>query len=100
MICAQARVAGVSVSQAARRHDVNANLLFTWLRDPRHADAVGDNAETCFLPVALVGEAIAAQAPCEPATRLEIDLAGGLRLRLVGAYDPDALSRLIRGLPA
>jgi transposase len=28
MICAQTRVAGVSVSQVARRYDANANLVF------------------------------------------------------------------------
>jgi transposase-like protein len=29
MVCAQTRVPGVSVSQVARRYDVNANLVFT-----------------------------------------------------------------------
>ena len=100
MICAQTRVPGVAVSQVARRYDVNANLVFTWLRDPRYAEAGEDDANTCFLPVELVGEATPAQGACEPATRLEIELAGGVRLRVVGAFDPDALARLIRGLSA
>ena len=34
MICGQTRVPGVWVSQVARRYGVNANLVFTWLRDP------------------------------------------------------------------
>jgi transposase len=100
MICAQTRMPRVSVSQVARRYDVNANLVFTWLRDPRYAGSGEDDADTCFLPVELVGEATSAQAPDEPVTRMEIDLAGGVRLRVVGAYDPDALARLIRGLSA
>ncbi len=33
-IVAQTRVPGVSVSQVARRYDVNANMVFKWLRDP------------------------------------------------------------------
>jgi len=33
-----------------------------------------------------------------PAGMIEIDLAGGHRLRIVGRYDPEALARLIRGL--
>lgn len=37
MICAQARGEAVSLSKAVRRFDVNANLVFTWLRDPRFA---------------------------------------------------------------
>ena len=34
MICAQTRVRGVSVSQVARRYDVNANQVFNWLKEP------------------------------------------------------------------
>ena len=30
--------------------------------------------------------------------RIEIDLAGGHRMRISGGYDPEALARLIRGL--
>ena len=30
----QARVAGVSVAQVARRYAMNANLIHKWLRDP------------------------------------------------------------------
>jgi transposase len=30
---------------------------------------------------------------------IEIDIAGGHRLRINGAYDPEALAPLIRGLP-
>lgn len=31
---------------------------------------------------------------------IEIDIAGGHQLRIVGSYDPEALARLIRGLSA
>jgi transposase len=31
---------------------------------------------------------------------IEIDLAGGHRMRISGSYDPEALARLIRGLSA
>jgi transposase len=56
MICGQTRVTGVSVSQVARRYDVNANLVFAWLRDPRFAD-VGAADVARFLPVDIVAEA-------------------------------------------
>jgi len=39
MIGAQARVPGISVSQVARRCDVDTNLVFVCLRDPREARA-------------------------------------------------------------
>ena len=98
-ICAQTRVPGVSVSQVARRYSANTNLVFTWLRDPRFApDNVAEKAST-FLPVEIVAER-GGREPAAPAleSRIEIDVAGGHRLRITGSYDPDALARLIRGL--
>ena len=99
LICAQTRRPGISVSQVARRYDVNANLVFKWLRDPRFSpdDAKGDEAR--FLPVEIVGESGVGRpaARCD-GSRIEIELAGGHSLRISGAYDPDALARLIRGL--
>ena len=97
-ICAQTRVPGVSVSQVARRYNANTNLVFTWLRDPRFApDKTVEETES-FLPVEIVGEG--GREPAAPAleSRIEIDLAGGHRLRITGPYDPEALARLIRGL--
>ena len=97
MICGQTRVPGVSVSQVARRYDVNANLVFAWLRDPRFADA--DAADIArFLPVEIVAEAKAPIADCAIEGHIEIELAGGHRMRISGSYDPETLVRLIRGL--
>ena len=99
MICAQTRVRGVSVSQVARRYDVNANQVFNWLKKPRFAAAEPPEAGTAFLTVEITeprGMPVLSDSP-EPGT-LEIDLCSGHRLRLTGAYDADALARLIRGL--
>ena len=101
-ICGQTRVAGVSVSQVARRYDVNANLVFTWLHDVRFA-SVGTVADepavepSGFLPVQIVDRA-ETEGPTPISGTIEIDVAGGHRLRIVGAYNPEALARLIRGL--
>lgn len=107
-ICGQTRVPGVSVSQVARRYDVNANLVFTWLRDTRFASAGAAREEAgadppAFLPVEIVDrprdeDAVPAPASVPAAGTIEIDITGSHRLRIVGAYDPEALSRLIRGL--
>ena len=97
LICGQARLPGVSVSQVARRYDVNANLVFTWLRDPRFADS-GEVAP--FLPVEIVRAPEVAAAPSLGEGRIEIELAGGHRLRIIGGYDAEALARLLRGLSA
>ncbi|PZX10359.1 transposase [Palleronia aestuarii] len=112
MICRQTWLPGVSVSQVARRYDVNANLVFTWLRDARfaqeaaelpiEASAVETEAAATFLPVELVEEGSAASpdesAAPRPAGVMEIVLVGGHRLRVEGAYDPDALVRFLRAL--
>ena len=106
MICVQARLPGVSVSQVARRYDVNANLVFSWLRDPRfEPDEGAVEGHAGFLPVEIIDAC--AEPHCEPEAeadvsapsgRIELKLAGGHRLRITGTCDPEALARLIRGL--
>jgi len=91
MICAQTRVAGVSVAQIARRYDVNANQVFKWLKEPRFAAPDEPQPEPMFLPVTIIDETSKAMdapepTPCASCDRLEIDLAGGHRLRVIGAY--------------
>ena len=111
-ICAQTCAPGVSVAQVARRYAMNTNLIHKWLRDPQFVpdrEIVEDEvAETpCFLPVEIVdrpateepGTARAANA-ASGRSAIEIDIAGGHQLRIVGSYDPEALARLIRGLSA
>ena len=103
MICSQTRVAGVSVSQVARRYDVNANQVFNWLKDPKFAAADNMIEENCFLPVEIIDHVPLSEPEPEPERcrelgHLEFELAGGHRLRISGTYDPDALTRLIRGL--
>ena len=95
-ICVQTTAPDVSVAQVARRYALNANMIFKWLRDARYAPV--------FLPVEILNPARAdAARPILPSNvlangLLEIELAGGHRLRVSGSYDPEALARLIRGL--
>ncbi|WP_232367761.1 transposase [Tritonibacter horizontis] len=60
-ICFQTTAPGVSVAQVAQRYAVNANLIFTWLRDGRYAPDpalfASSSAEARFLPVEIVAEA-------------------------------------------
>jgi transposase len=96
-IVAQTRLPGVSVSQVARRYDVNANLVFKWLRDPRF-NAVAEET-TPFLPVSVIAEPVPpVMAVSEPGGRIEITLREGHRVVVSGAFDPEAVSRLVRGL--
>ncbi|WP_285050387.1 hypothetical protein [Paracoccus sp. SSJ] len=84
------------------RDAVNANLIFKWLRDPRYAPdpaSAAPPAEAArFLPVEIVAETRSAPAAPAAENHIEIELAGGHRMRISGSYDPEALARLIRGL--
>ncbi len=100
-ICLQTTAPGVSVSQVALRDTVNANLIFKWLRDPKYRPASRTGAEDSglrFLPVEIVAEAKAPMAAPATEGHIEIEPAGGHRMRISGSYDPEALARLIRGL--
>jgi len=109
-ICLQTCAPGVSVAQVARRYAMNTNLIHKWLRNPKFAPdlkAVEEQTapEPCFLPVEIVDRPVAEEpAPTLAANAtsghsvIEIDIAGGHHLRIVGSYDPEALARLIRGL--
>jgi transposase len=110
-ICAQTCAPGVSVAQVARRYAMNTNLIHKWLRDPKFApdgkiveEQVVDETP-CFLPIEIVDRPqTKGTAPTTDATpsqsAIEIDIASGHRLRIIGGYDPEALARLIRGLSA
>jgi transposase len=96
-IVAQTRVPGVSVSRVARRYDVNANLVFKWLRDPRFRPADEDMAQ--FLPVEVLSEPVAPIVkPVVLDSKIEIQLSNGHRLSVSGGFDPDAVARLLHGL--
>src|SRR4051812_42946950 len=49
--CQQTRAPGVSVAQVARRHALNANLIFKWLNDRRFAPAAAVEEKLVFVPV-------------------------------------------------
>lgn len=101
-ICFQTTAAGVSVAQVARRYAMNANLIFKWLRDPRFAPDLSSASalaeEGRFLPVEIVADVKAPLGAPAVVGHIEIELAGGHRMRISGRYDPDAVARLIRGL--
>jgi len=108
-ICAQTRVAGVSVASVARRYGVNANLVFRWLKEPGFQVEAASSDDTVFLPVEIPNDAdpvlpaTPLSAPmrgpgCASVGRIEIALCGGHRLTVEGGFDGDALARLLKGL--
>lgn len=98
-IVAETREPGSSVSIVARRHDLNANLLFTWRR--KIAAASGTAGEPMRLVPAVITPdptPAAPPAPAVPTGRIEIALAGGDRVIVDATVDGAALARVIRVL--
>jgi transposase len=124
-IVAETRAPGASVSVVARRHDINANLLFKWKR----LEAAGGPDQPLlegpdFVPIGVVGRAddggpaLLARMPGVdgghrqdgpgPARRLseletragmiEIELADGTRVRVDAFVDARALARVLSAL--
>ena len=102
---------GASVSVVARRHDVNANLVFTWRRHHQQGSLVSAPRaprKPKLLPVivppdeAEFGPRKSNLAQREvlaaPTGRIEIEFPGGGRLRADGMVDADTLRAAIREL--
>jgi transposase len=97
-----AETEAASVSSIARKHGVAASLVFRWRREAGIAGKKSvRKAATAFVPVALpaplspLSGAPSAPAPGIDRGLIEIELAGGRRVRLTGAVETDALRRVI-----
>jgi transposase len=103
-IVAEVGVSGASVSQVARRHGLNAGLLFRWRREfqsapgmPESQAGSGTPAAPAFVPIML--PAPEAPAPAKPGT-VEIVIAGGRTVRAGTDIDIAALVRIVAALEA
>ena len=95
---------GASVSLVARRHDINANLLFIWRRLAREGGlapglpAVPAVAQE-FIPITVAGDLVADDArKVERSGVIEIYLPTGVRLRVDASVDGQALRRVLKAL--
>ena len=81
---------GASVSVVSRRHDVNANQLFKWRRQ---YEAAGSGDRPAMVPVAVWPSGAAATGGT-----IEIELSGGVRVRLSGAVDLAVVRQVLEQL--
>ena len=90
---------GSSVSIVARRHDLNANMLFTWRRQARAAERSAAT-DVMFVPAVISAPQVptASPDPVAPSGRMEIALAGGDRVIVGADVDAVALGRVIKVL--
>ena len=117
LICAQASAPAVSVAQVARRHAMNGNLIFKWVKDPRFSPATGQTPDApggggVFLPVQVSGSPIdqrvddttvrtagPASAPVS-AHRVDITLSDGRRVVVEGPTALSSVAGLVQGVMA
>ena len=108
-ICQQTTVPGVSVAQVARRYAMNANMIHTWLKDPRFAPVAEEPVDDAvFLPVEIEGstvhEPVCQEVPPPPpsaplsASRVDITLSDGRRILVEGPTALPAVVSLVQGL--
>ena len=95
---------GASVALVARRHDVNANMLFKWRRRFTVVAPPSSVPPAGLVPVQIVPDAVVISDPtidAKPAVdrsaagSIEIALSGGVRVRIKGAVDPAAVTAAV-----
>jgi transposase len=91
---------GASVALVARRHDMNANLLFNWRRKlGRNGLMIAPAASPAlaFAPIEVIPEPRRDE---RAAGLMEIELPGGARVRVDAQVDELALRRVLAALKA
>jgi transposase len=110
-IVAEALVPGASVAAVARKHGVNANLLFGWRRLHKRGLLEQCREPASLLPVTVTTPTVlpdrksrpsravqAVKRPAVPAIgpgHIEIELPGDVRVRVHGRVEVDALSAVL-----
>lgn len=96
---------GASLALIARRHEVNANLLFSWRR-LYHQGLLQASSETSAATLVAVSETSSSASPAPRFGRrksvtvrstgtIEIEFPGGQKVRVTGPVDPTVLGQLI-----
>jgi transposase len=86
-IVAESEAPGSSVSMVARRHDLNANMLFTWRREFRQREAGADVGQAAFIPAIIAMDAVGAGQPAVPPRERQTSTEDGLARRLSGLME-------------
>ena len=88
---------GASIAEVARRHDLNANLLFTWRRKMGVEPAVR-NEQMPILPVTITSGPIAEEGCHTSVGQMEIILSGDERIIVWADVQTAALTRVLKAL--
>ena len=88
---------GASLAEVARRHDLNANQLFTWRRQ-FGVEAAGPKDLAPILPVTIALETAAEEPDPGSSGQIEIVLADGDRILVWSDVETAALLRVLKAL--
>jgi transposase len=88
---------GASIAEVARRHELNANLLFTWRRK-MGVESTEQPAPMEIVPVSIASELVAERDCPDAAGQMEIVLAEGNRILVWADVETAALSRVLKAL--
>ena len=94
---AMARLAPASLAEVARRHDLNANQLFTWRRQ-FGVEPVAPRDLAPILPVTIASEIAADDLDAGSRGQMEIVLADGERIIVWSDVETAALTRVLKAL--
>jgi transposase len=98
-IIAETQNPGTTISAVARRHGVQPSLLFRWRRDALDEERAAALApQPVFIPLSLPNLANTASCERPPTGMIEIELAGGHRLRADASVDVAVLRSVIEAL--
>jgi transposase len=88
---------GTSIAEVARRHELNANLLFTW-RGKMGVEPILQKNPMEIVPVT-IAQGLAAEGHCpEAAGQMEIVLSEGDRILVWADVETEALTRVLKAL--
>jgi transposase len=96
-IVAESLEDGASIAEVARRHELNANLLFTWRRK-LGVEPSEQNAPMGIVPVTVAPELAAEGHYPAAAGQMEIVLLEGARITVWADVDTAALKRVLQAL--
>ena len=88
---------GASLAEVARRHDLNANQLFTWRRQ-FGVEAVEPKNLAPIVPVTITPDTTPEENEPHVAGQMEIVLAEGDRILVWSDVDSGALTRVLKAL--
>jgi len=91
-ILAQAAAPGSSVKLACRAHGVSSGQFYTWRKQFRSGELTG------LLPVSVPAKEEPAPVPPPVPGLVEVELPGGIRLRISGEVEAVALRRILSAL--